>query len=233
MFFWKLSKKFFYGRLSINYLFFRGASQDLLPPFLWQNSDRNQQFKPWHPVVQDIGWETPRRQLFSDILKNRCLGWLAKSKNGQSEHRSNDDAKWITVAFFYVGRQNGTRRSMPSRQPNLPLAHPCWDIGKLSWRQGCSADEVSLCAVQSDRGATTAAWTGEDAPIPVAQCWERTSEKTQDHQQEIGNPGGCRQWAAMVRQCTASGGRGCRGCQVGGLHHVGCSLSCISLPLPQ
>lgn len=42
--------------------------------------------------------------------------------------------------------------------------------------------------------------------------------------------GGC-QWAAMVRQYTNSGGRGYRGCQVGGLHHVWRCLSHDSLLL--
>lgn len=39
------------------------------------------------------------------------------------------------------------------------------------------------------------------------------------------------QWAAVVRQYTNSRGRGYRGCQVGGLHHVWCYLSRDSLLL--
>lgn len=71
-----------------------------------------------------------------------------------------------------------------ARQSSLPQTHPCWDIGKLSWRQGCSADEVSLNVVQSDRETTTAAWTAQDAPIPVAQFQERAGE-IRDHQRKI------------------------------------------------
>lgn len=82
-------------------------------------------------------------------------------------------------------RQECNRTRLPHPPTNTPLLG-YWQVVMTTGMK--SPDEVSLSAVQSDRGATTAAWTGEDAPFPFAQCWERTGE-TLDHQREIGNPG--------------------------------------------
>lgn len=46
-----------------------------------------------------------------------------------------------------------------------------------------------LLTVQSDHGAQTAAGTGEDAPIPAAQCIAK-DRLVQDHQRTAGHRGG-------------------------------------------
>lgn len=92
-----------------------------------------------------------------------------------------------------------------TRHPTLPQTHPCWDMAKLSWQQGCSDDEVSLSTVQSDRGSynrsvnrggrtySSCTMLREDRrnPGPPTGNWQ--------------SGGGC-QWAAMVRRYTNSWG---------------------------